>query len=89
MSSPGRCLHAAFVAISRVSANRDRFYAEGWQSGYDHGRLHGLFEGRELGREKGWEIWEEVGFYEGWAGFYLGMLSRKGVVEGGRGKESR
>lgn len=66
-----------------------RFYAEGWQSGYDHGRLHGLFEGRELGREKGWEIWEEVGFYEGWARFYLGMLSRKGVVEGGRGKDSR
>ena len=72
-----------------ASPDHGRFYAEGWQSGYDHGRLHGLFEGRELGREKGWEIWEEVGFYEGWAGFYQAMLSRKGVVEGGRGKESR
>jgi len=30
-----------------------------------------------------------VGFYEGWAGMYVGVLERKGVVVGGRGKEPR
>jgi len=33
----------------------------------DHGRIHGLIEGRALGREKGFEMWEELGFYEGFA----------------------
>jgi hypothetical protein len=35
--------------------------------GHAHGRIHGLIEGRALGREKGFEMWEELGFYEGFA----------------------
>ncbi|KAH9847768.1 DUF1715-domain-containing protein [Lenzites betulinus] len=43
------------------------FYEEGYKDGYDHGRIHGSIEGRALGREKGFEMWEELGFYEGFA----------------------
>lgn len=62
------------------------FYTQGYQEGYDHGRLHGLFEGREIGKEKGYELWEEVGYYEGWAGFYLSQLGEGGEA---KGKEAR
>ncbi|KAH9961898.1 hypothetical protein BC827DRAFT_1117642, partial [Russula dissimulans] len=41
------------------------FYTVGYEEGYAHGRLHGLIEGRALGGEKGFELWEELGFYEG------------------------
>lgn len=41
-----------------------------------HGRTHGLIEGRALGREKGYELWEEIGFYEGFAKFWE-AVSRK------------
>ena len=44
-----------------------RFFDEGYADGYEHGRIHGLIEGGELGREKGFEMWEELGFYEGFA----------------------
>lgn len=44
-----------------------RFYEKGYADGHAHGRLHGLFEGRALGAEKAWELWEELGFYEGFA----------------------
>jgi len=40
--------------------------------------LHGLFEGRELGKEKAFEIWEELGYYEGWAGLFLNNLKQTG-----------
>lgn len=43
------------------------FYDQGYEDGYTHGRIHGLIEGRALGREKGFEMWEELGFYEGFA----------------------
>ncbi|KAJ7583624.1 DUF1715-domain-containing protein [Mycena floridula] len=43
------------------------FYDSGYQDGFAHGRIHGLIEGRALGREKGFEMWEELGFYEGFA----------------------
>ncbi|KAG7092481.1 hypothetical protein E1B28_008833 [Marasmius oreades] len=43
------------------------FYDSGYQEGHAHGRIHGLIEGRALGREKGFEMWEELGFYEGFA----------------------
>lgn len=75
--------------LPKVLMTHLRFYEQGYKDGYEHGQLHGLFEGRELGREKGWEILEEVGFYEGWAEFHLAALGRKGVVPGGRGRESR
>ncbi|EDR15972.1 uncharacterized protein LACBIDRAFT_243559 [Laccaria bicolor S238N-H82] len=43
------------------------FYDSGFQDGFEHGRIHGLIEGRALGREKGFEMWEELGYYEGFA----------------------
>ena len=47
--------------------SRSRFYDEGYEDGFAHGRIHGLIEGRALGREKGYEMFEELGFYEGFA----------------------
>ncbi|KAG8833675.1 cleavage polyadenylation factor subunit fip1 [Serendipita sp. 399] len=44
-----------------------QFYEVGYRDGWEHGRLHGLIEGRALGKEKGFEIWEELGFYLGFA----------------------
>lgn len=61
----------------------ERFYQEGLDSGTPHGQLHGLFEGRALGREKGWELWEEVGYYEGVAKLWKAVLVSQGK-EGGR-----
>jgi hypothetical protein len=54
------------------------FFNQGYKDGFDHGRLHGLFEGRELGKEKAFEIWEELGYYEGWAGLFLKNLKSTG-----------
>lgn len=56
----------------------DRFYAQGMEGGTAHGELHGVFEGRALGREKGWELWEEVGYYEGVATFWRAILTAQG-----------
>lgn len=52
----------------------EQFYAQGVAEGTPHGELHGLFEGRALGREKGWELWEEVGYYEGMATLWRAVL---------------
>ncbi|PWN19075.1 hypothetical protein BCV69DRAFT_251773, partial [Microstroma glucosiphilum] len=62
------------------SANNleDLSYSQGFSAGSSHGRLHGLFEGRQLGREKGFEIWDEVGFYQGTAKFWKGVLMTSG-----------
>jgi predicted transposase YdaD len=49
-------------------------YREGYANGHAHGELHGTFEGRELGQLKGFEVWEEVGYYEGMARFWLSNL---------------
>ncbi|KAF8531454.1 hypothetical protein JB92DRAFT_2803441 [Gautieria morchelliformis] len=43
------------------------FFDAGYEDGHAHGRIHGQIEGRALGREKGFELWEEIGFYEGFA----------------------
>jgi len=43
------------------------FYDQGYEDGFAHGRIRGLIEGRALGREKGYEMFEELGFYEGFA----------------------
>ena len=47
--------------------SHSRFYDQGYEDGFAHGRIHGLIEGRALGREKGYEMFEELGFYEGFA----------------------
>ncbi|KAI0773094.1 DUF1715-domain-containing protein [Trametes elegans] len=51
------------------------FYEDGYQSGFAHGRIHGSIEGRALGREKGFEMWEELGFYEGFAIMWKAIVS--------------
>ncbi|KAJ8701818.1 peroxisomal copper amine oxidase, variant 2 [Pleurotus ostreatus] len=55
----------------------DRFYDDGYKDGFDHGRIHGLIEGRALGREKGFEMWEELGFYEGFAVLWKMICARR------------
>ncbi|GAA5904784.1 ribosome biosynthesis protein LTO1 [Sporobolomyces salmoneus] len=55
-----------------------QFYTSGFNSGLPHGELHGLFEGRELGREKSWELWEEIGYYQGVARLWKVILERQG-----------
>ena len=59
-----------------------RFYDEGYKDGFAHGRIHGLIEGRALGREKGFEMWEELGFYEGFALVWHAVLSAQGGGSG-------
>ncbi|TFK40822.1 DUF1715-domain-containing protein [Crucibulum laeve] len=54
------------------------FYDSGYTDGFDHGRIHGLIEGRALGREKGFEMWEELGFYEGFALTWKGIFAMQG-----------
>ena len=53
------------------------FYDSGYQDGFAHGRIHGLIEGRALGREKGFEMWEEIGFYEGFALTWRAILRQQ------------
>lgn len=56
----------------------ESFYRDGFDSGQPHGQLHGLFEGRALGRERAWELWEEVGYYEGTARLWRSVLLAQG-----------
>ncbi|KAK6904329.1 hypothetical protein L486_08082 [Kwoniella mangroviensis CBS 10435] len=74
--------------LDEITNMESTFYQQGYQAGYDHGKLHGLFEGRELGKEKAWELWEEIGYYEGWAGTYVDLLEGK-VVEGREGRKGK
>ncbi|KAF9235140.1 hypothetical protein BU15DRAFT_51759 [Melanogaster broomeanus] len=59
------------------------FYDAGYADGAAHGRIHGLIEGRALGREKGFEIWEEIGFYEGFARAWQAVCARRRRGDGG------
>lgn len=63
--------HASFDGLLELEQT---FYQAGYEGGYPHGELHGLFEGRELGREKSWELWEEIGYYEGTAKLWQTIL---------------
>jgi len=54
------------------------FYDVGHEDGFSHGRIHGLIEGRALGREKGFEMWEELGFYEGFALMWQAIYIKQG-----------
>ena len=71
---PGNCSYLVTHLVFR-------FYDVGYSDGLQHGKLHGNIEGRQLGREKGFEMWEELGFYEGFASLW------KAVSEDGRGKD--
>ncbi|KAF8603326.1 DUF1715-domain-containing protein [Ceratobasidium sp. AG-I] len=57
--------------IGDLAHLEESLYTAGHEDGFQHGRIHGLIEGRALGREKGFEMWEELGFYEGFAGLWL------------------
>ncbi|EPS97000.1 hypothetical protein FOMPIDRAFT_1129443 [Fomitopsis schrenkii] len=57
------------------------FYDEGYKDGFAHGRIHGSIEGKALGREKGFEMWEELGFYEGFAMLWQAVLSQRGKTD--------
>lgn len=59
----------------RSNQKKKRFYTAGYEDGNAHGRLHGLIEGRALGTEKGFELWEELGFYEGAARLWTAVFS--------------
>ena len=67
---------------SDVARARSRFYDEGYEDGFAHGRIHGLIEGRALGREKGYEMFEELGFYQG-----FGLTWKKIYESTGRSEE--
>lgn len=64
----------ASLDLENLLSIEDTFYQQGLDSGQPHGELHGLFEGRALGREKCWELWEEVGYYEGAARLWKTVL---------------
>ena len=78
MLSKRKCL---LLALSANLIRKYRFYDQGYQDGFAHGRIHGLIEGRALGREKGFEIWEELGFYEGFALTWRAVLAKQGREE--------
>jgi hypothetical protein len=61
--------------LTPYSEKKKRFFTVGYEDGYAHGRLHGLIEGRALGAEKGFELWEELGFYEGAARLWTAIFS--------------
>lgn len=48
----------------------------------EHGKIHGRIEGREFGKTKGFEMWEELGFYEGFANVWKAASERDGVGDG-------
>ena len=74
--------HASSFSISDLCfIFKRRFYDQGYQDGFSHGRIHGLIEGRALGREKGFEIWEELGFYEGFAKTWMAVLLKQGRLD--------
>ncbi|KAH9895639.1 DUF1715-domain-containing protein [Cubamyces lactineus] len=57
------------------------FYEDGYKDGFAHGRIHGSIEGRALGREKGFEMWEELGFYEGFAIMWKAIVESQAVQD--------
>ena len=58
-----------------------RFFDAGYADGHAHGRTHGLIEGRALGREKGFQLWEEIGFYEGFAKVWEAVYQTNDGIE--------
>lgn len=78
--------HDPLDSLNHVEAS---FFQSGYSAGFAHGKLHGLFEGRALGKEKGFELWEEVGYYEGVAGLWKLVLDRQDPESAGAAKGKR
>jgi hypothetical protein len=76
--------HDPLDSLNHVEAS---FFQSGYSSGFAHGKLHGLFEGRALGKEKAYELWEEVGYYEGVAGLWKLVLDRQSA-DSAKGKRA-
>ncbi|KAG6917387.1 hypothetical protein DXG01_002766 [Tephrocybe rancida] len=66
------------VLVDGVAAVGGVFYETGFEDGFAHGKIHGLIEGRALGRAKGFEMWEELGFYEGYALMWKAIHEKQG-----------
>jgi len=62
--------------LDQLNTLEETAYNEGFSDGETHGKLHGLFEGRDLGTLKGFEVWEEIGYMQGVASFWLQLVSR-------------
>ncbi|KAK4046288.1 hypothetical protein OIV83_006162 [Microbotryomycetes sp. JL201] len=65
---------AAQDELQDLMSLEQRFYQNGVHAGRPHGELHGLFEGRALGRDKAWDMWTEIGHYEGTGRLLMAML---------------
>ena len=80
--------HDPLDSLNHLEAS---FFQSGYSAGFAHGALHGTFEGRALGKEKGFELWEEVGYYEGVAGLWKLVLDRpqRQEAEGGGGAKGK
>jgi len=57
----------AYAELESLLNIEQKFYDEGFEDGLKHGKELGLIEGRTIGKGKGFEMWEELGFYEGFA----------------------
>jgi hypothetical protein len=66
--------------LDQLSNLEETAYNEGFSAGQSHGKLHGLFEGRELGTLKGFEVWEEIGYIQGMATFWLRTLPAETIT---------
>ncbi|KDN52958.1 DUF1715-domain-containing protein [Tilletiaria anomala UBC 951] len=60
--------------MDKLNNLEETAFGHGYAGGFTHGALHGKFEGRALGREKGFDIWGEVGYYEGMAAMWQRLL---------------
>lgn len=72
-----KSLHWTQYPVSLHSESISRFYDTGYADGFAHGHIHGLIEGRSLGRTKGFEMWEELGFYEGYARMWSEIYAKQ------------
>ncbi|KIO23124.1 hypothetical protein M407DRAFT_244894 [Tulasnella calospora MUT 4182] len=75
--------------LDDLSNLEQSFYNSGYEDGFSHGRVHGLIEGRALGKEKGFGIWEEVGFYRGFALFWAAVIKSGHPVDEKRSRALR
>ncbi|KAN0063969.1 hypothetical protein ACQY0O_003575 [Thecaphora frezii] len=81
--------HPAELDLDSLNNLEERAYLEGFRQGHDHGQLHGTFEGRELGRDKGFEVWEEVGFYQGTAKTWRSLIEASAPADKLSRKQSK
>ena len=58
-----------------------RFFDEGYKEGLDRGTLLGREEGKTLGVQAGYELWDELGFYIGFATTWEAILTQQNNTE--------